>query len=88
MHLKLYIFECIMDIIENNKERRRIMEELVKLVSQKTGISTDQARTAVETVLGFLKQKLPAPVAAQIDGLLAGGNMPDLTKGVGGLFGK
>ena len=63
------------------------MEELVKLVSQKTGISPDQARLAVETVLGFLKQKLPAPVAAQIDSLLAGGHMPDLGKGIGGLFG-
>jgi hypothetical protein len=64
------------------------MDELVNLVSQKTGISPDQARIAVETVLGFLKQKLPAPLAAQIDGLLAGGSMPDLSKGVGGLFGK
>ena len=64
------------------------MEELVKLVSQKTGISVDQARTAVETVLGFIKQILPAPIAAQIDSTLSGGNMPDLTKGLGGLFGQ
>jgi hypothetical protein len=64
------------------------MDELVKLVTQKTGISDDQARAAVETVLGFLKQKLPAPIAGQIDSLLAGGSMPDLSKGVGGLFGK
>lgn len=62
------------------------MDELVKLVVQKTGISADQAKTAIETVLNFLKQKLPAPLAGQIDGLLSGG-APDITKGIGNLFG-
>ena len=57
------------------------MDELIKLVSQKTGISQDQAKTAVETVVKFLKEKLPAPIAGQIDGILSG-NM------LGGLFGK
>lgn len=68
------------------------MDELVKLVVQKTGLPEEQARMAVETVLGFLKQKLPAPIAGQIDGVLgsAGGipNLGDLTKGLGGLLGQ
>lgn len=65
------------------------MDELVKLVAEKTGISTEQARTAVTTVVGFLKGKLPAPLAGQIDGLLAGGGAPqDLAKGLGGLLNK
>ncbi len=67
------------------------MEELVNLVAQKTGISHDQAQAAVETVVGFLKQKLPAPLASQIDGLLSGGTTPDLgnlAQGLGGLLGK
>lgn len=63
------------------------MDQLVNLVSQKAGITQDQARAAVQTVLDFLKQKLPAPVASQIDGVLSG-QMPDLGKGLGGLFGK
>lgn len=63
------------------------MDELIKLVSQKTGISAEQAKTAVETVLKFLKDKLPAPVASQIEGLLEG-KLPDISKGLGGLFGK
>jgi nucleoid DNA-binding protein len=33
------------------------MEELIKQVTAKAGISEDQARTAVTTVLGFLKTK-------------------------------
>ena len=62
------------------------MEELVKLVSQKTGLPEAQAKAAVEVVLNFLKQKLPAPIASQIDGIL-GGNGPDIAKGLGSLFG-
>ena len=57
------------------------MEELVKLVSKKTGISQDQAKIAVETVIKFLKEKLPGPIAAQIDGILSGNIL-------GGLLGK
>jgi nucleoid DNA-binding protein len=59
------------------------MDELVKLVSQKTGISEAQARQAVETVIDYLKEKLPQPIAAQVEGLLEGGK-----GGLGGLLGK
>ena len=64
------------------------MDELVNLVSQRAGITPDQAKIAVETVLGFLKQKLPAPVAAQLDSLLggaSGGQNPE--NPLGKLFG-
>ncbi len=67
------------------------MNEIVKLVSDKVGISEEQAKMAVDVVVSFLKTKLPAPLASQLDGVLAGGGMPDLgslTSGLGGLFGK
>jgi uncharacterized protein (DUF2267 family) len=65
------------------------MDELVKLVVEKTGVSEEQARTAVETVVGFLQDRLPAPIAAQINGVLGeGGSAGGLTQGVGGLLGK
>ncbi len=67
------------------------MDELVKLVVKKTGLPEAQARQAVETVIGYLKKKLPAPVASQIDGILAGGNVSqvaDAAKGLGGLLKK
>lgn len=66
------------------------MDELVKLVSQKTGISEAQARQAVETVIDYLKEKLPQPIAAQVEGLLEGGKggLGDLAGGLGGLLGK
>jgi uncharacterized protein (DUF2267 family) len=66
------------------------MDELIKLVTQKTGISKDQAQAAVETVLKFLKDKLPGPVGSQIEGVLSGGGVAtqSLSKKLGGLFGK
>jgi len=63
------------------------MDELVKLVAKKVGISEDQAKKAVETVIGFLKQRLPAPLAAQLDNLLKGSSGTDLASGLGNLLG-
>ena len=54
------------------------MDELVKRISEKTGISEDQARSAVTVVSNFLKEKLPAPIAGQVDNVLSGaGGMTD-----------
>ena len=54
------------------------MDELVKRISEKTGISEDQARSAVNVVSNFLKEKLPAPIAGQVDNVLSGaGGMTD-----------
>ena len=68
------------------------MDELVKLISQKTCISEEQARGAAETVVRFLKEKLPAPIAAQIDGLLQNPNLGkqagDALAGLGGILGR
>ena len=68
------------------------MDELVKLVAEKTGLSEDKAKVAVETVIGFLKSKLPEPIAGQIDSVLGGeGGVPglgDMAQGLGGIFGK
>ncbi len=61
------------------------MDELVKLVVQKTGISDEQARHAVTVILDFLKQRLPGPIASQVDGVL---NNPGIAGALGGLFGK
>ncbi len=70
----------------------RILDELVKLVVQKTGLSEEMAEKAVETVIGYLKKELPDPIASQIDSVLAGGGAPKdlggLAEGLGGLFGK
>ena len=64
------------------------MEELIQLVAQKTGLSEEMAEVAVDTVVDFLKDKLPGPAAAQLDALLEGGDVSDLMSGLGGLLGK
>ena len=47
------------------------MNELVSLIVKKTGIPTATAQTIVNMVIDYLKKKLPAPVGAQIDGILS-----------------
>jgi len=61
------------------------MEELVILVSQKTGLSKEISAEAVKIVVDFIKKKLPAPVAAQVDTVLGSGSAADA---LGSLFGK
>ena len=73
-------------------EEMRPVDELIKMVSQKTGLSEEMAKTAVETVVGYLKNTLPAPIGGQIDSLLGGTGQAEgaggLGKTLGGLFGK
>lgn len=70
------------------------MEHIIKLITEKTGISKEQAETAVNVVTDYIKEKLPAGMGGQIDGLLKGdtsslGNMADGIKdSLGGMFGK
>jgi hypothetical protein len=67
------------------------MDQLIQQVTEKTGISEDQARTAVNTVISFLKTKLPEPIAGQLDkiaggGDAAGGGLGDLASKAGSFF--
>lgn len=77
------------------------MDELIKQVSERSGISESQARTAVETVVGFIKERLPAPIAGHVDtalnssaGAIGTGidavadRAGDVLGGLGGMFGK
>jgi hypothetical protein len=72
------------------------MDELIKQVVERTGISEQQARGAVDTVLGFLKGRLPEPLAGQLDGLVGGasgaaggiaGAAGDVLGGLGSMLG-
>ena len=68
------------------------MDELVKMVAKETGLPEAQARQAAEAVIKFLKEKLPAPIAGQVDNFLGNEGTVDtaqdlLQKGLG-LLGK
>ena len=68
------------------------MNELVNLIVKKTGIPAATAQTVVNMVIDFLKKKLPAPVAGQIDGLLSNDANVKTAEGalgnVSSMFGK
>ena len=68
------------------------MDELVKAITDETGLPEAQAQQAADAVLKFLKQKLPAPLAGQVEtaiknpGVAKGAE--DLLKKGKGLFGN
>lgn len=68
------------------------MEELIQKVSEKTGISADQAKDAIDTVISHLKDKLPMGLGDKIESFVQGGSssVDDLLGGlkdkIGGLF--
>lgn len=68
------------------------MDELVGMVAKKAGISESQAKKAVDTVIGFLNDRLPAPIGGHLDDYVEGNISQDtidqVTKGLGGLLGK
>ncbi len=68
-------------------------QTVVHMVAEKAGISQDQAQTAVSTVVGFLKDRLPEPIAGQIDNVLTqdvsgvSGQIDSMLGGLGGMLG-
>lgn len=69
------------------------MEQLIQTISEKAGITAEQAKTAISGVMDFISDKLPDPIANQVKGLMeggsdaAGGLMDKVTGGLGGLMG-
>lgn len=48
------------------------MEALINKVMEKTGLSADQAKGAVESVMEFVKGKLPEGLANKVDSMFGG----------------
>ena len=70
------------------------MNQVVQLVTERTGISEDKAQQAVETVVGWLKEQLPAGLGSQLDSVIdgkgggqAGGGIGGMAGGLGGMLG-
>jgi hypothetical protein len=57
------------------------MKELTNIIVQKTGISQENAQKAVQVMHGFLKTKLPAPLAGQLDSFLTSSGVNPVTVG-------
>lgn len=73
------------------------MDELVRQIVTRTGVSEAQARQAVDIVLNFAQSRLPAPIASQLGSIIGSdsaadsntaGDVQDQMKKLGGLFGN
>ncbi len=76
------------------------MDDLIAQLTDRFNIPADKAQGIVAHVVGFMKDKLPGPVASQLDRFTAGddrdageaaggGGLMDQAKGaLGGLMGK
>ena len=53
------------------------MEELIKQLQEKTGLPVDKVQDVIETVIGFVSDKLPGPIGDQVKGFLGGGDDGD-----------
>jgi hypothetical protein len=58
------------------------MNEIVQLVAQKTGLSEEKAQQATEVVINYLKDKLPGPLASQLNQFTGSGSAESPTGGV------
>lgn len=68
------------------------MQAIVDFVVEKTGLAPEQAESAVNAVLGFVRERLPEPMQGMLNSVLGGesgegGGGGDLLSSIGGMFG-
>lgn len=63
------------------------MDELIKKVTEKAGINPEQAKNAVNTVIEFIKTKMPG-IGDQIAGMISGGGGGGVGDVLGNIRGK
>lgn len=68
-----------------------MMDELTKMVADKTGISMEQSKMAVKVVMDFIGEKLPGGMGKQVQDMMMGegvsGNMGNMMGNIGNVMG-
>lgn len=64
------------------------MNELVEQLKSRVGLDDQKAQSAAETVIQFLKQRLPGPLASQLDSFVGGGGLKNAEEKLGGFLDK
>ena len=68
------------------------MEELAKVIAERTGLPADQALGAAQAAVDFIKSRLPESMAGYVDTALNSGMVDDVANQagdmLGGVFGK
>ncbi|MBL0331542.1 MAG: hypothetical protein IPP08_10210 [Chlorobiota bacterium] len=62
------------------------MEKLISLITEKTGISSEQAQGAIDSVLEFFKDKLPFGLGDQLDKVMNDDSEGGLLDKAGDMF--
>jgi len=63
------------------------MQEIIQSLQQKLGLDAGKSKQAVETVVNFIKSKLPESMHQHIDSAISGGSVQDTLKGSAGNLG-
>lgn len=63
------------------------MDELVKVISDRTGLPADQARAAAQAAVDFIKSKLPESAQGYVDMELNSGSAGDIASQAGNILG-
>ncbi len=65
------------------------MNELIEKLKSRVGLNDSQAQSAAQTVIDHLKQRLPGPVAGELDKFVSGqGGAEGIEGKLGSLLGK
>jgi hypothetical protein len=64
------------------------VNELIEQLKSRVGLDDNKAHSAAQTVIEFLKQRLPGPIASQVESALSGGGVEGMKDTLGGVFGK
>ena len=64
------------------------MNELIEQLKSRVGLDDQKAHSAAQTVLEFLKRRLPEPISSQLESYLSGGATQGVTDRLGDMFGK
>ncbi|HWG50118.1 MAG TPA: hypothetical protein VN669_10515 [Candidatus Acidoferrales bacterium] len=64
------------------------MNEIIEQLKTRVGLDDDKARSAAQTVIDFLKQRLPSSLSSQLDSVVSGGAAEGLKEKAGGILGR
>jgi uncharacterized protein (DUF2267 family) len=64
------------------------MNELIQQLKSRVGLDDSKAQSAAQTVIDFLKQRLPAPISSHLDSVLSSGAAQGVEGKIEGMFGK
>ena len=64
------------------------MNELIQQLKSRVGLDDNKAQSAAQSVIDFLKQRLPQPIASHLDSVLSGSGASGLENKVENFLGK